>query len=375
MLEQLWNGFLDLTSQFVIPDWGALDRAAPGRHRWSSVALGPDLDVPPPARRPRRRAAGKRRIAPATPAGIHMPGPSFAPILAAVGAFLLFLGLVFGGVDPGPRRDRAGPDPALLAGRGPARSTTTTSPRRRTVAAGASSTTGRRPASTCPGRRSARSSARSGTALLLLGLVFGGWLLASASSPWSLGLIGWLPDARREYVKTVEADTTGHLENIPAPRPPSRPLDVLAVLVVGAVVLQSGVLADRLGQRRDAGGSAARTPAGSAGAGRFRRPDRSGGRRRAAGRRRDGRGQEHRLRRRPRGRDRRTSRSRSRSTTRTPARRTTSSSRDSSGAVVFKGEIFTASTTRVYEVPALPAGDYTFIVLVHPNMTGTATLQ
>ena len=27
-----------------------------------------------------------------------MPGPSFAPIFAAVGAFLLFLGLVFGGL-------------------------------------------------------------------------------------------------------------------------------------------------------------------------------------------------------------------------------------------------------------------------------------
>jgi hypothetical protein len=24
MLEQLWNGFLELTSQFVIPDWGVL---------------------------------------------------------------------------------------------------------------------------------------------------------------------------------------------------------------------------------------------------------------------------------------------------------------------------------------------------------------
>ena len=67
------------------------------------------LMTAPPARR------GKQRVAPATPAGIHMPGPSFAPIFAAFGTVLLFLGLVFGGVDPVPRRRRPGPDPALLA--------------------------------------------------------------------------------------------------------------------------------------------------------------------------------------------------------------------------------------------------------------------
>src|SRR4249919_1764367 len=33
-----------------------------------------------------------------TPAGIHMPGPSFAPIFAGVGLFLVMLGLVFGGL-------------------------------------------------------------------------------------------------------------------------------------------------------------------------------------------------------------------------------------------------------------------------------------
>ena len=47
-------------------------------------------------------AAGPKRIRPARvnptpPAGVHMPGPSFAPFFAAVGTFLLFFGLVFGG--------------------------------------------------------------------------------------------------------------------------------------------------------------------------------------------------------------------------------------------------------------------------------------
>jgi plastocyanin len=48
---------------------------------------------------------------------------------------------------------------------------------------------------------------------------------------------------------------------------------------------------------------------------------------------------------------------------------------DPSGAEVFKGAIFNGVETRVYEVPALPAGAYTFICSVHPNMTGTAALQ
>ena len=81
-----------------------------------------------------------------------------------------------------------------------------------------------------------------GTALLFLGLVFGGWLLAVGVMALIAGLVGWLADARKEYVKTVEADRTGHLESMPAPRTPSRLLVTLAVLVVAAAVLQSGVL-------------------------------------------------------------------------------------------------------------------------------------
>ena len=38
------------------------------------------------------------RLTPRTPAGLHMPGPSWAPIFASIGVFLLFLGIVF----PGP---------------------------------------------------------------------------------------------------------------------------------------------------------------------------------------------------------------------------------------------------------------------------------
>ena len=49
--------------------------------------------------------------------------------------------------------------------------------------------------------------------------------------------------------------------------------------------------------------------------------------------------------------------------------------KDGSGAQIWKGDIFPGIETRVYDVPAIPAGSYTFICTVHPNMTGTATLQ
>ncbi len=49
--------------------------------------------------------------------------------------------------------------------------------------------------------------------------------------------------------------------------------------------------------------------------------------------------------------------------------------KDSSGTDVFKGDIFNGVETRTYQVPALPAGTYTFYCTVHPNMTGTLTIK
>ncbi len=45
--------------------------------------------------------------------------------------------------------------------------------------------------------------------------------------------------------------------------------------------------------------------------------------------------------------------------------------KDASGAEVFKGEVFSGAAVKTYDVPALAAGDYTFVCTVHPNMTGT----
>ena len=45
------------------------------------------------------------------------------------------------------------------------------------------------------------------------------------------------------------------------------------------------------------------------------------------------------------------------------------------GDQVFSGEVFPGIATKVYDVPALPAGGYAFVCTVHPNMTGTLTVQ
>jgi plastocyanin len=43
------------------------------------------------------------------------------------------------------------------------------------------------------------------------------------------------------------------------------------------------------------------------------------------------------------------------------------------GEEVFVGEVFSGPESRLYEVPPIPVGDYTFRCDVHPEMTGSAT--
>lgn len=374
MLEQLWNGILDLVSQFVIPDWGGLIALALPVGTVVLVAIGlvwtfRRLLTAPPARR------GVRRVAPRTPAGVHMPGPSLAPIFAAIGTALLFLGLVFGGavlalgvialvltllywLAEGLRiydRDVEPTSPVL-----PARIET-----------------GPPPGVHMPGPSFRPILGALGTALLFLGLVFGGWLLAVGVFALVVGLIGWLFDARKEYVKTIEADRTGHLESLPDPSMPSRLFAVLAVLVVAAAVAQSGVLTTGPANGGNSGspaapGQSAAPPAGGSGAA----PSGAPGSRPAGGQPADV------------SVVARTIAFEQASWT-GPANKPFKLAfdnedagvphniviRDASGGEVFNGNVFNGVDTRIYQVPALPAGDYTFSCSVHPTMTGTAKLQ
>jgi cytochrome c oxidase subunit II len=46
-----------------------------------------------------------------------------------------------------------------------------------------------------------------------------------------------------------------------------------------------------------------------------------------------------------------------------------------SGAEVWKGEVFAGPARKTYDVPPLKAGTYAFVCSVHPNMTGTLTVN
>jgi len=48
--------------------------------------------------------------------------------------------------------------------------------------------------------------------------------------------------------------------------------------------------------------------------------------------------------------------------------------KDSSGAEKFSGNLVTGPAQVDYQVPALPAGTYTFVCAVHASMTGTLTV-
>ena len=362
MFEQFWNGILELIAKFVIPDWGSVVAMLPILITVPTVVLLVVL-LWKLVRAPKPRRA--RRIEPVTPPGLHMPGPSWSPVFAAIGTALLLLGLVFGG-------------PILVLGvialaltllywlmealRVYEHDVGATAPPLPIVVHD-----GPPPGVHMPGPSYLPLTAAIGVAMLLLGLVFGEWLLAVGVIALILTLVGWLRDARKEYVKTVEADQTGHLEPLPDPKTPSALLGTLALLLIAGFVIQAGWLPPRAANGAAPSGApgASGQPASSAA------PEPSG-----------------------------------------PAADVTIHAKgiafvessitapkdkpftiafvnedqgtphnvaihagSATGKEMFKGEIFPGIATKVYEVPSLPGGQYAFVCTVHPTMTGTATVQ
>lgn len=234
-MDQIWNAILEFTSQLVIPDWGSLISLLPVFMAVAVLAFFVRLAVAWAGAGPKRIRPA--RVTPIPPAGVHMPGPSFAPFFAAVGTFLLFFGLVFGGpslilgliallltllywgrealVDFDHVTGAHPQVPAVIQGEPP-------------------------PGVHIPGPSFRPLLASLAVTILFAGLVFGGWLLGVGVLVTILTLLGWLSDARKEYRHVVDADRTGHLVNEPAPGWPKVMLSAMAVLVVASVALNLG---------------------------------------------------------------------------------------------------------------------------------------
>ena len=235
--QTIVDTLLSVAATFIIPDWRALIALIPIGLAllflaWFAFTFRKFATLGPTRRAP-------ARIQPVTPAHVHMPGGSVAPLMVALGAGLLFAGLVVGGIAlwigviamvatllvwfREAIRDYDHLDPAAAQNlpavihQGPPAGVHMPGPSIRPLLGAL------------------------GSAMLFLGLVVGGWFLVLAIVFLVYTLLGWLIDATAEYRKTVEADRTGHLENIPDRRLPVRTLQVFAVLFVLIGLNQLGV--------------------------------------------------------------------------------------------------------------------------------------
>ncbi|HEX5015378.1 MAG TPA: cytochrome c oxidase subunit 4 [Candidatus Limnocylindrales bacterium] len=252
MIEQAWNSLLQFVSQFVIPDWGGLILLLPVFIAIVVILILARLVYAYATIGPKRIRPARRK--PLPPPDVHMPGPTFAPILAGIGAFFLFFGLVAGGIwilvgivilvltllywgrEALVDYDHVAetpPVPVVVEHGEPP------------------------PGVHIPGPTFRPFLVSIGVGLLFLGLVFGGWLLALGIAVTIVTLLGWLNDARKEYRHTVEADTTGHMENEPAPAWPKKLLWSVAILLVVAVVLNEGWFPPRAASGEEPGASPA----------------------------------------------------------------------------------------------------------------------
>jgi plastocyanin len=368
-IQQLWTGILDFLSKLVIPDWGALVALLPvillalivG---WVVFLLRAYRSVGP-----RERGSGPRARVP--PSGVHAPGPSFAPVFTGIGGALVFFGIVFGGwvfllgvaafvltllywlreamIDY-DHVEGSNILPVVIDHEGPP------------------------PGVHIPGPTFLPVVTAVAAAILFAGLVVGGWVLLAAIVCLVTGILGWLRAAIVEYRLTVEADRTGHMRNAPPPAFPSGLFVFYVVILFVAAVVQTGVLppggaAAGSGASASPGSSAVASAApGAAGAsvapGSPAAPaadvtivasqvaytttqvDGPAGKPFTIAFQNEDQGTQHNV-----------------------------DIKNGAGTQVYKGDIFAGDATKIYEVPALPAGTYPFACSVHPSMTGTLTLK
>jgi plastocyanin len=230
----------DLLAPFVTPDWGALVGMIPVILGilfivWFALMLRAYATAGPTRRAP-------PRIEPLSPPQLHMPGPTAAPLLVAFGAASLFGGLVLGGAA------LAGGVVILVAtlalwGREAMRDYARLEPVQTLPAVVREPP----PGVHMPGPSIRPFMGALGVSALFGGLIAGGLVLFVSVLFLAWTLLGWLIDFRAEYAKTEEADRTGHLENIPDRRLPTRGLQLFAVLFVAAGLVQTGIFPPKIG--------------------------------------------------------------------------------------------------------------------------------
>ena len=364
MIQEIWTQFLAFTSKLVVPDWGALVGLIPVMLLALGVVYLVWIVLRFGSAGPVRR--GKRRQVPRTPAGLHMPGPSFAPILGAVGVFFLGFGLVAGGL-----WTLVGAlvltVTLLYWGREALRDYDTAAAHDggAVVIVGAlQAPAGSPPEGVHIPAPSFRPLLVAGAmTILVLGLVLGGWALILGFIAVVVTTLGWLWDATKEYRATEHADITGHLDAGGNPPWPRATFAALVVIVVAALVLSSNVLPNSGGDAVPSGGPVGSAPAGGGG------PPPSATPAIVADAILTAKGTQW----------------VEKTLTLAAGKPFTLAMdnedklphdvqfKDTSGTEVFKGEVVNGPAVFIYDVPALPAGQYTFICTIHTNMTGTAT--
>ena len=334
MFEDLWNGILELTAKFVIPDWNSVVAMLPVLIFAASVVVIVAASATPPgAEEPLRGCDDRPSHHPASTCRV-LRGPGLCRERAAAVPRSVPAARCH------PRSDRLRADAALLAGR-VSRSATATWARQLRCR----QSSGPPPGVHMPGP-SFPLPAAIGLAMLLLGLVFGG----SRSRCHRIHPVAaWLDVGGAAGVRQdEEADTTGHLEAMPI-----ADTEVAADLSGGAArgrLRDPGRLDPAARQRwwvaaAASGPRSSRATRAGASPGRPGEPRASPGA--SGGPRRAG----H-----PRGRL-----SSKRPSPRRPTCRSTRVRQrrgihnveieDGSGASVFKGEIFAGVATMVYDVP------------------------